>query len=294
LAFGAATLYAVATVAQHRAAAAVPHGSMGHVALMLRLLRTRGWQLGKLADAGALVLTALALSRGSLLAVQAVLASGVVITLVLEAGLGGRMLHRQALLGTSGVVLGVILLVGLGDPGHGRARAHLMGWPEAIAVAVVFVAAASVVERRVSRATASTAWALATAACFALDTAFLKNAAGVVRHHGAGPQGTWFSLAGFVVAATVGNVIIQRAFHLAPLGASVPTLAAAQPVVAGVYGWLLFRERLGHGIVAHAGGVAGVALMVAGAVLTARTPAAPPGALAVAEEWDHFAVRDDP
>jgi drug/metabolite transporter (DMT)-like permease len=277
----------VAAVAQHRAAAAVPHGSVGHVALMRQLLCTRGWLLGKGADMVALTFTALALAHGSLLAVQAVLASGVVITLVLEAGLAGRMLQRDAWLGAVAVVVGVILLVGLGNPGHGRARAHLLGWPVVIMLAAGCVLATGLTERRLSRSQASTLWAVATAACFALDGAFLKNAADLTRHHGL-TRSALLSLTGFVVAATVGNVVIQRAFHLAPLGSSVPTLAAAQPVAAGVYGWVLFRERLAYGPVARLGGLAGVGLLVAGAILTARTPAAPPSALAVAEEWDAF------
>jgi drug/metabolite transporter (DMT)-like permease len=291
-ALGAAFLYAIATLAQHRAAAAVPHGDVGHVALMLQLVRTRGWLLGKLADLGALVLQTFALAHGSLLAVQAVLASGVVITLVMEAGLAGRMLHHRAWLGASAVVVGVVMLVALGDPGDGRPNGTFGGWIAVATLTIGFVVVPGLLESRTSRQVASTLWAVATAACFALDSAFLKNAAGIVQDDG-WHRAAWLSILGFIVAATVGNVVIQRAFHLAPLGASIPTLAAAQPVVAGCFGWLLFREALAPGPVARLGGLAGVVVMAGGAILTARTPAAPPGALAVAEEWDQFVPHDE-
>jgi drug/metabolite transporter (DMT)-like permease len=290
-ALGAAFFYAIANLAQHRAAAAIPHGEVGHLALMGRLVRTRGWLLGKLADLAALILQTAALARGSLLVVQAVLASGLVITLVMEAGIQGRMLHRRAWLGASGVVVGVVMLVALGDPSEGRLVVPWGAWVMAIALTVVAVVLPGMVEHRVSRRTASTLWAAATAACFALDGAFLKNAASIARDRGWGPAAA-LGLFGFVVAATVGNVVLQRAFHLAPLGASVPTLAAAQPVAAGLLGWLLFQEALAPGASARLGGLLGVALMVGGAVLTSRTPAAPPGALAVAEDWDRFVPQD--
>jgi len=70
LALVAAALFAVAAVAQQRAAAAVPKDRVGGLRLVLTLARRPLWWVGTLADVGGYAAQAAALGLGSLLLVQ--------------------------------------------------------------------------------------------------------------------------------------------------------------------------------------------------------------------------------
>src|SRR3954451_23500152 len=85
LAFSAATLFALTTNLHRGAASAVPMEDVGPVRLLLRLLRTPRWLLGSFCALVALALHTVALSFGTVIVVQAVLSTGLVLALALEA-----------------------------------------------------------------------------------------------------------------------------------------------------------------------------------------------------------------
>ena len=77
-ALGAALLIAVGDVFQQRSAHEVTDAPVGHVALLLRLLVNKQWWLGSLLAAAGFGLQAAALGLGSVVLVQALLATSVV------------------------------------------------------------------------------------------------------------------------------------------------------------------------------------------------------------------------
>ncbi|CAB4759262.1 unannotated protein [freshwater metagenome] len=267
LAMAAALCLAVASVIQQHAAGGEPD-DLGSVRLFLRLLRNRRWLVGRAIDTAALAFQAFALAHGSLIGVQAIMTTSVVLALGLEALVGHRRVHPRELAGAAAVVIGVSVLLAVGRPTDRGHRAHLGVWVLLYGIAATGVALTAVRSR--SRSTAAHGaflLAIATGVCFALDAASLKALGG-----GDGAARVVVFAALFVVAAATGNVLVQRAFHLAPLNASLPVLTATTPVAGLVMGMVLFEERLQAGIAPRGIAVAAVLLLAGGALVAARAP----------------------
>src|SRR3954465_7111415 len=120
LPLSAAPLFAFTTNLHRGAASAVPMSHGGPVRLLLRLLRTPRWLLGSGAALVALGLHTVALSFGTVIVVQAVLSTGLVLALALEAlREGGRPSAREV--GAWGlVVAGIVAVLSLARPHGGR------------------------------------------------------------------------------------------------------------------------------------------------------------------------------
>lgn len=80
-----AALFAVTTNLQRAAASRVPAAGSGPLHLLRRLVTDRSWLLGGAIGLAALGLHALALARGGVMAVQSVMALGLVLALAGEA-----------------------------------------------------------------------------------------------------------------------------------------------------------------------------------------------------------------
>jgi len=270
-AVAAAISLGVATVIQQRAAAAVPLQAGGVVKLSLRLVRTPIWLFGKTFDFVALGFQALALNRAGLATVQAVLVSGVAVSIGLEAALHRRTPDRRAMVGVAALIAGTALLVGVGRPTSGDSATSARHWALAIIVVVAIIAVSVWLAARSAPRVAGITLAIATAACFALDGAFLKEVS-----RGGGSGGHTAAVAcfvGFLVSAIVGNVLIQRAYQLAPLVVTMPALTAAEPLGGLALGALLFDEHLAATGVAQLVAVFGALMLVGGAILAASAEA---------------------
>jgi drug/metabolite transporter (DMT)-like permease len=277
-ALGAALLFAFANNLQRGEASKVPREDGGPVRLLLRLLRTPRWLAGSAAAVLALLLQAWALRLGGVILVQAVIASTLVFSLVLESLLDRRLPTGGAIGGAALVVAGITLLVQLGRPGAGG---EFETWGRAVASwAVVAVAGggALLLARRRPRGR-RTAVVLGAAAgiCFAVDAVFLRGLAGAFSP--LLPVTLVINVAGFVMASVLGNLVIQRAFQMAPLRQVLPAMAAAEPLTAVLVGRFLFDERLQSGLVGTLAVWGGLGLMIVGVVLCALgqvRPAVPP------------------
>jgi hypothetical protein len=103
--------------------------------------------------------------------------------------------------------------------------------------------------------------------CFALDAVFLRGLTAALS-----PIVLFtllINLAGFGVASLLGNLVIQRAFQMAPLRHVLPAMAAAEPVTAFLCGRYVFGERLQSGVSGAVGVGGGLFLMVCGVILCA-------------------------
>lgn len=263
LTLSAAALFAVATNVHRGAASAVPMHEAGPVRLLLRLLRTPRWLLGSLAAMIALGLHATALRFGTVIMVQAVLSTGLVLALALEAFRERRRPSKVEVVGWVLVVGGVIALLSLARPHGGR----VIGTVALVVTLVLAVLVASVgllVERtRLPRPVVAVVMGAAAGTCFALDAVFLKAVAGSVTPIG---WRTVLDLGGFVVASVLGNLVVQRAYQQAPLRDVLPAVTAADPVAAAVVGVAVLHEHLRPGDLALGGLVGGLTAMVVGIV----------------------------
>lgn len=79
------------------------------------------------------------------------------------------------------------------------------------------------------------------------------------------------SVLGYLGAAVLGNVLVHRAYRLAPLRYSLPALTAVQPVSALVIALLVLQEHESAGALGPATTFAGIALVVVGSFVASGT-----------------------
>jgi drug/metabolite transporter (DMT)-like permease len=228
----------------------------------------------------ALAVHAVALARGGVILVQTILSSGLIMALAIEAVRERRRMRTAEVVGSLLLVAGVVLLLGWGQPGGGRSVDLYVLVQSGIVVAVV--AAVGLAASR-HRAVSPSAVVMGAAAgvCFALDAVMLKGFGNYTDDLDALPA--IVSLAGFVVASLLGNLIVQRAYQRAPLRVVLPAVSAADPVAAFLAGVVILDERLRDGMLARVAVGVGLALIVLGIVLTTtgdrRPPPPPPQSL---------------
>lgn len=269
LAITAATLFAIANNLQRGAASAVPLAAGGPFRLVLRLLRTPRWLGGSLLAFLALGLHAMALRHGSVIVVQSLLASGLVIALGLEAARERRLMRPPEAAGASTLVLGVVLVLAVGRPGGGDRVGFVQQLTTVTALAGLGLAA--ILGFRLHHRVRLSALIMgATAgACFALDAVFLKGLADVAGEPDV--VAVVVDVAGFAAASALGNLVVQRAYQLAPLRFVLPAVTAGDPLAAFVIGRLVLHERLQGGPAASLAVAAGLLAMAVGIIVTTAT-----------------------
>lgn len=262
---GAALLFGLSTAVQHRAARQVPLGDAGPIRLTLLLLRNPVWVLARLADVGAVVLQAVALHTGALVAVQGVVACGIVAALVTSAVLERRMPRRVEVVGAVLVVAGAVMVGRFTRPSGGDALPSWVRWVVLAAIVAAVALVVEVVRRSAWRerlAHPSAVLGAAAGSCFAMGSGFLKIGSLGVGEGLLDPAGL-IGVVGFVAMAAIGNVFAQRSFQHGALAQGLPALVGAEPIAAFVVGMVLFHERVrrsGAGVV----GAIGLAVIVLG------------------------------
>ncbi|WNV86041.1 DMT family transporter [Umezawaea sp. Da 62-37] len=242
LALLAAVLFAVASVAQQRAARTVPDDDLGGLRLIRALIRHPSWWVGTLSDLGAYLAQAAALGFGSLLLVQPLLVTTLLVALPLGARWAGRRLRRADWTWAVLLVVALAAFVVVGEPTAGRDRASPAHWlPAGVVVAVVLVCC--LVGSSRYRGARAALLAVATAVAYGLTAALTK---GVVDLLARGPVAvaTHWETYGLVLAAVGGTLLQQNAFQAGDLAASLPIVTAGEPVVAVALGVAVLDEHL--------------------------------------------------
>src|SRR5438552_1655383 len=151
LALAAALGYAVASVLQHRAAAAVPRAFSMRIGLLTRLLSRPLWLLGVGVDLSAFCFEAWALAVGSLAVVQPVLVLGLPVALVLGAVVARERFGRREALGSVAVCGGLVMFLTVSTPSRGHELAAVGRWVVVVVVLGISVAACLIAAARQSR-----------------------------------------------------------------------------------------------------------------------------------------------
>jgi drug/metabolite transporter (DMT)-like permease len=287
LAVGAAILFGVASALQHRAARAVPVANVSPIRLMVGLLRNRLWLIGRTADTAAVVLQTLALRLVSLVAIQSIVASGVIAAIGVSTGLDRRRPRRNEVCGSAIVVLGVVMIGVITHSNSTAANASFARWAEAaVVLTLVLLCAGMTIRSKKQFASSSLVLGAGAGACFATGSAFLKIGSLDLHHHGLGVD-TIVALGGFAAVGIVGNVLAQRCFQLGEISIGLAALVATEPVAALVVGTILFHENVAtspRGLM----GLAGLVVLAAGIVIVTRpsgSPANPPVAPVPSRSW---------
>jgi drug/metabolite transporter (DMT)-like permease len=272
-ALGAALLIAVGDVFQQRSAHDVTDAPVGHVALLLRLLVNKQWWLGSLLASAGFGLQAAALGLGSVVLVQALLATSVVFALPLSARYAGRRITGRQWLWAMLLAAAVTVIVTMGEPTEGQARGSLRTWALVIACLGPVIVVCLVVARL--RAGRPVAAVLLGAVSGALWGVFAVLTKGLVDQLDQGivvllhtPE-----LYGWVLVAVTATMLQQSAFRAGSMSASLPAVSASEPLVGSMLGIVVLGESLHPSRTGSIGLALAIAGMLVAIVALARSEA---------------------
>ena len=280
----AALSYALSNVLQQREAEQIAENETLKFGLLAKLARRPRWLFGMGADVGGYVFEAIALGTGTLVIVEPILATSLLLSLFLGAVINRRHVDREGWTAALVLAIGVSLFLFVVAPTRGAELAPTRSWliaaPPIIAFVLVCVAAANAAtgSRRAALLGLGAGTLFGTSAV--LTKAFVHYLSGGVLNWI--PHWEPYALA---VSSIVGLVLAQSAFQTGGLAAAVGAEQVMQPLTGVALGVGLLDERLGiSGSVAALLLIAALFLMLWGVLSLARfeqtTPLAQPPALA--------------
>jgi len=264
LALGSALCVAIGDVLQQRAAHRLTDIAASNVQLFAKLLHNRPWRLGALTILVSIVLQAAALGQGSVLLVQALLVLSLLFALPISAGLSHRAVTGREWVWAGLLTAAVTVIVTVGNPQAGHARATPSTWAGVAAVLVPLLVGCVAVAHIRGGTLAAALFAFVSGSLWGVFAVLTK---GVVSALGEGvttAARSWECYAWLLVAIG-GFGWEQSAFRAGDLTASMPTLQVSQPLVAAALGVVVLGETL------RTGRAGAVALVVAVFVMTAAT-----------------------
>jgi hypothetical protein len=246
LAFGGAVCYAVAAVSQQRCAARVDSRPGFDAALVLRLARTRGWQLSMIAVVAGYALHAGALGLGRLVIVEPVIPLGLLMALVLGARAEGRRLCWSEWTAAVATVAGLAIFLVAAKPTGGSRIAPASSLGLAATVAILAAGACWLVTRRVSAPHRAVPLSVAGGLAAGVTDSLTKTVApltGVQHFALLGDVRLWLLALTGLLALT----LQQNAYRAAGLAASLPAFVVLQPLTGSVLGLMIYHERVSGG-----------------------------------------------
>jgi drug/metabolite transporter (DMT)-like permease len=279
---GSALCYALASVLQQRAAAAEPLEVSMRIGLLARLVRRPLWIAGMVADVFGYVLQFIALGHGSLVLVQPLLVSGLLFALPLGALTSGRRMERNDWLGSALVVAGLSLFLVVANPRSGRPHAGRGAWVTLAVIVVVVCGGLLLAARRTEGSRRAILLASSGGLLYGFTAALTKSVAHLLDRGLLEVLTSWQTYA-LIAGGVLGMVVTQSAFQAAPLVASLPMLTVVDPLASIAIGAFVFREAVTSSPAAVLAEAAGLAWLVVGVFVLARSPLlhagvpAPPG-----------------
>ncbi|MFI9638581.1 DMT family transporter [Micromonospora sp. NPDC051925] len=239
----AAFAFALSTTLHQRAAKRQQRRQALDPRLLLRLLRTRLWQLGWVPDVVGVTAQALALRYGPLTLVQPLLASGLFMAILIEAGWTRQPVHRRDLAATLVGTVGLVTFLATTDPRAGVTDPSAQAWWWVAAAAGATVAGCLLVARHVGDAARGTLLGVAAGVLYGVSAALLKSVA--ARWHG-DPVALALDprLWALAVVGLLGVQVNQVAFQHGRLAAPLVALTLTEPVTGVLVGATAFRETL--------------------------------------------------
>jgi drug/metabolite transporter (DMT)-like permease len=272
LALAAALMIGIGEVIQQQSAQDVTGERVGTIELFSRLLRDRQWWTGSLAAAAGFALQAAALDFGSVVLVQALLVISLLFALLISAMVNHRRITRWE--GTWAVLLvaAVAVVVTVGNPQEGHARASLHAWAVVAAIMVPAVVVCAIGARIFSGSVSAMLLGLLSGSLWGVFYVLTK---GVVAQfgHGIGALLRTPELYAWGVVAISATAWVQSAFRAGPLSASLPAVTVSNPLVASVLGVTILGETITKNNAARVVLAFSVAAMVVAMVALSRSQA---------------------
>ena len=276
LALGAAFFVAIGDVMHQRQAHEVTADPVGHAELFLQLLKDRQWWLGSLIAGIGFGLQAAALGLGSVLLVQAILVTSLLFALPIHARQSHRRVTRWEWTWAVLLAASVVVIVTVGNPTAGHARASFDTWAAVVAVLgpllVLCVIGGSMVKGPLSAV-------LLAVVSGALWGVFAVLTKGVVDRLDDGVIALLRTPELYIWAAVAvaGTAWQQFSFRAGAITASLPTMTVTEPVVASVLGIVVLGETLRPGDAGWLILILAVAMMIVSTGALARGEAVTSG-----------------
>lgn len=292
VALSGALCIAVGWVVQQHAAAEEPPEERLSFRLLGRLVRRRLWLAGIAAMAAGQILGAVALGHGDIALVEPIMAANVLFALPLAAIWRRKRLGWREWAGALFLILGLAAFIGAGDP-HGGSTARLP-WPNWVLSggAIALVALVLVLASR-NRPPSLQASLLAggAGALYGLQDALTQRSMAELSHQGLASMIVSWPVFTLVTVAVVGLLLAQSAFEAAPLAASLPVMTCAEPITGIAFGVGVYGQHIGIAPELLIVEIGGIAVMVLGVFLVARSPLVTGqlDAASAAEDCEHAA-----
>ncbi len=275
VAFGCAVLAscgnATANVMQRKASLILPKQPFGP-RLLWALLRSPTWLLGFAGLVGSFVLQAIALSQGTLSAVEPIITLEVPLTLLFASRVFSGRLSRgdwvSILIMTGGMI---VLVASLAPSGGDATKVDHLTYVAAGTATAGTILALVLASRRGGRVWRTACLGAAAGTSFGMTATFIKETTAQFSRHGiVGIVSTWQTYAA-VSFGILGLILVQAALHQGPLVAAQPGFTLMDPLVSILWGVLVFNEqtRTGAWLVLAAAGAVGVGW---GVVRLAKSP----------------------
>jgi drug/metabolite transporter (DMT)-like permease len=263
----AAVAFGASTALMYHSASQLTRPDMSLVRLIARLVVQPRWLAGMAASLAGLALHALALRLGSLAVVQPLVVTGLVFAFVFRALLDRRMPP------TSLVAWVIVTAVGIAIFLVGSRSVISANEPSGRAAVVLLIVGGSVAALawwaadHVGRRRAGLLLGLAGGVVFGMIAGVLKA---VTASAGLADLFTTWPLYVLVALGATGFTINQHAYSSAPLASSLPVLDVVNPIVAVIFGVVVFDEHPGSNPGTLAAEAIGLLLVLAGISFLAR------------------------
>ncbi|MEU8479406.1 DMT family transporter [Streptomyces hygroscopicus] len=271
LAVLAAVANALASALQRKAAREEPEEENLRLRLVWHLLHRPVWFCGVASLIVAFLLQAVALGNGQLSVVQPLLALELPTALIIAGFLFGSRLGRREWGASAVMAMGLAgLLLALGPSGGSTSSVAWWEWAIGCGANMVLIAAGVLCGRRASGARRAAVLGTTTGCAFGLTAALMKGMMSSFSHGLLSVFTSWQLWAMIIVGAGA-MFLLQSAMHAGRLLATQPGLTMADPVVAILWGVLIFHETVRGGLFILLAVLAAAAVAAAVMVLS-RSP----------------------
>ncbi|MGH9067041.1 MAG: DMT family transporter [Acidimicrobiales bacterium] len=244
----AAVANACSSVLQRKANRAEPDERSLSFALIVDLVQRPVWLGGIGAVTAGFLLQAAALGKGQIAVVEPVLVLELPFTLVLAAIVFRARLHQREWLSAGAMTLGVILLIYSLSPSGGKAaNASDLGWGIGIGASVIVIGGLVAAGRRRQGGHRAALLGVATGIGFGLTAALINAMTAAFAHGFLAIFSTWQTY-GMIIAGALSMFLLQSALQAGSLVAAQPGITLSDPIVAIVWGAVLFGEHVRSGL----------------------------------------------
>ena len=269
----AAVLLGVGFVLQQYAAQNEPESRFLSLRLITDLLRKPRWLAGIVCMVAGQLLAAWSIGSLELTLVEPLLTTYLLFALLLAVPLSKQSMRWPEACGALVLIAGVTLLsVSRSTKPIGLSIGSFSHWPAAAVIAGLAFVAVQVGQTRRGPARA-TLTGLAAGLVFGIQDALTRQTLEILQAHSVSALFTTWPPYCLLATGIVGLWLMQNAFSAGPLHSSLPTIAAGEPVAGIALGIVVFGDRIQitPGMLAIEAG--GIAALIVGVVLVARSSA---------------------